>query len=449
MLFYSPSKRQKQNGVMKISQCLVIADDLTGGNATGVLLAKTGFKAHSVLGHANARNDSGFMECDCLIITTDSRAAAKTEAYSRVKHAARTFKTDSTKLFCKRIDTTLRGNLGAETDAMLDTLGDEYIAVCAPCFPSSGRTLAGGYLLVDGIPLHKTNIAIDPKTPVKISGIAEIFRSQSKYKVSSLYISDLMDGKHALATKINALADNGSRIIIIDCITYEDLNLIADAVITSKRKIIAVDPGEFTAALARKIITPLNAHERRKILAVVGSVNSNTRAQMEKLWLAQRPIANVFAETKRFLDDEDSREHEISRVTDEILSLAPTNTVLTITGDGLYPEKRIDFKQYSGDIDTLTGRINDSLAEIALRVLRGEKSFRGLYATGGDVTQALCAKFGASGLDLRDEVLPLAAYGLFYGGEFNGLHVVTKGGSQGNSDAINLCVNYLKSKLFI
>ncbi len=102
-----------------------------------------------------------------------------------------------------------------------------------------------------------------------------------------------------------------------------------------------------------------------------------------------------------------------------------------------------------GDIDTLTGRINDSLAEIALRVLRGEKSFRGLYATGGDVTQALCAKFGASGLDLRDEVLPLAAYGLFYGGEFNGLHVVTKGGSQGNSDAINLCVNYLKSKLFI
>lgn len=434
---------------MKISQCLVIADDLTGGNATGVLLAKTGFKAHSVLGRANARNDSGFMECDCLIITTDSRAAAKTEAYSRVKHATRTYKTDSTKLFCKRIDTTLRGNLGAETDAMLDTLGDEYIAVCAPCFPSSGRTLAGGYLLVDGIPLHKTNIAIDPKTPVKISDIAEIFRSQSKYKVSSLYISDLIDGKHALAAKINTLADNGSRIIIIDCITYEDLNLIADAVITSKRKIIAVDPGEFTAALARKIITPLNTHERRKILCVVGSVNSNTRAQMEKLWLAQRPIANVFAETKKFLDGDDSREHEISRVTDEILSLAKINTVLTITGDGLYPEKRIDFKQYSGDIDTLTGRINDSLAEIALRVLRVEKSFRGIYATGGDVTQALCAKFGASGLDLRDEVLPLAAYGLFYGGEFNGLHVVTKGGSQGNSDAINLCVNYLKSKLFI
>ena len=89
------------------------------------------------------------------------------------------------------------------------------------------------------------------------------------------------------------------------------------------------------------------------------------------------------------------------------------------------------------------------MAEMALRILLAEPSFRGLYASGGDVTQAVCEKFSASGLELRDEVLPLAAYGVFSGGEFDGLHVVTKGGSQGNSDAINLCVNYLKSKLYI
>ena len=432
--------------MIEISQCLVIADDLTGGNATGVLLAKMGYSSHSVLSHEHVHDDFGFTSCDCLIITTDSRAITPKEAYSRVKHAAKVFRSDDTKLFSKRIDSTLRGNLGTETDAMLDTLGDEYIAVCAPCFPSSGRTLVGGYLLVDGLPLHKTNIAIDPKTPVKISDIAKIFQAQTKYKVSSLYLSDLMNGKHALAQKINSLASSGSRIIIIDCVTSEDLNLIADAVITSQRKIIAVDPGAFTATLARKIITK---HARQKILAVVGSVNPNTRAQMEKLWLAQRPIANVFVETRKLLDDDETREHEISRVSAEILELAKTNTVLTITGDGIYPEKRIDFKQYTGHIDILTGKINDGLADIALRVVRAEKSFRGIYASGGDVTQAVCEKFGASGLDLRDEVLPLAAYGLFYGGEFDGLHVVTKGGSQGNSDAINMCVNYLKAKLFI
>ncbi|MBQ3653160.1 MAG: four-carbon acid sugar kinase family protein [Synergistaceae bacterium] len=435
--------------MITIPQCLVIADDLTGGNATGVLLAKTGYKAHSVLSYEHSRDNPNFTECDCLIITTDSRGLTQKEAYSRVKHASRVFSGDDVKLYSNRIDSTLRGNVGTETDAMLDSLGEDYIAVCAPCFPSSGRTLVGGYLLVDGLPLHKTNIAIDPKTPVKTSDIAEIFQSQSKYKVSSLYLSDLMNGKHALASKINSLAGQGSRIIIIDCVTNEDLNLIADAVITSGRKIIAVDPGAFTSTLARKLITPQSKKERRKILAVVGSVNPNTRAQMEKLWLAQRPIANVFVESKKLLVSEEAREQEISRVTSEILELAKTNTVLTITGDGIYPEKRIDFKQYSGHIEILTGRINASLAEMALRILTAEPAFRGLYASGGDVTQAVCAKFRASGLDLRDEVLPLAAYGLFSGGEFDGLHVVTKGGSQGNSDAINLCINYLKSKLFI
>lgn len=435
--------------MITIPQCLVIADDLTGGNATGVLLARTGYKSHSVLSYEHSRDNPSFTECDCLIITTDSRSLSQKEAYSRVKHATRVFSSPDIKLYSKRIDSTLRGNLGSETDAMLDSLGDEYIAICAPCFPSSGRTLVGGYLLVDGLPLHKTNIAIDPKTPVKISDTAKIFQSQSKYKTASITLEGLMNGKHSLAERINTLAFQGSRIIIIDCVTDEDLNLIADAVITSKQKVLAVDSGAFTATLARKIITPKARTQRSKILSVVGSVNPNTRAQLEKLWLAQRPIANVFAKTRKLLENDEAREQEIARVSGEILELSKSNTVLTITGDGIYPEKRIDFKAYSGHIDILTGRINEALAEMALRVLRGESSFRGLYVSGGDVTQAVCDKFNASGLDLRDEVLPLAAYGLFSGGEFDGLHVVTKGGSQGNPDAINLCVNYLKSRLHI
>ena len=49
----------------------------------------------------------------------------------------------------------------------------------------------------------------------------------------------------------------------------------------------------------------------------------------------------------------------------------------------------------------------------------------------------------------QDEVLPLAAYGQFLKGEFEGVHIITKGGSQGNKDAINKCITYLKEKLYI
>lgn len=54
-------------------------------------------------------------------------------------------------------------------------------------------------MLVDGLPLHKTNIAVDPKTPVKISEVGELFRQQSKYQVSTICMKDLMYGKHYLA----------------------------------------------------------------------------------------------------------------------------------------------------------------------------------------------------------------------------------------------------------
>ncbi len=411
-----------------------------------------GYKTRSVL---NLKQEifSSDKISDCIVCTTDSRANSQFEAYQKILNTLKKFSHKNTKLFSKRIDSTLRGNLGSETDAFLDFLGDDYTAICAPCFPESGRTLVGGYLLVEGLPLHKTNIAIDPKTPVKTSDIAKIFAQQSKYKIASLHLTDLMDGKHSLAKKINDLVENNNRIIIIDCITSEDLNLIADAVITSKHKIIAVDPGAFTATLARKIITPSDKKERLKVLAVVGSVNPNTKSQMENLWLAQRPIKNIFVETKKLLESENERQQEISRVTDFILEAADLNTVLTVTGDGIYPEKRIDFsiyiEKYKCTLDEITNKINYSLAEIALRILKNNSAFKGLYVSGGDVTQALCETLGASGLDLKDEVLPLAAYGLLSGGDFDGLHVITKGGSQGDSNAINLCVNYLKSKLFI
>lgn len=44
----------------------------------------------------------------------------------------------------------------------------------------------------------------------------------------------------------------------------------------------------------------------------------------------------------------------------------------------------------------------------------------------------------------KDEVLPLAAYGQFLSGEFRDVHIVTKGGSQGDETAIVRCLSFLK-----
>lgn len=434
-------------------QCIVIADDLTGANATGVLLKKMDYTAYTVM-NTERVDLSAVSGCDCLLYPTDSRGIDPQAAYHRVYDVCSLLKNDAVKVYSKRIDSTLRGNLGSETDAMLDNLGADYIAIAAPCFPTSGRTVVGGYLLVNGLPLHKTDIAIDPKTPVKISETALLFKQQSKYKVSSIFLKDLMHGKHYLADLMKQHAADGSRIIVIDCVTQEDLDLIADAAITSKLKIIAVDPGVFTATLSRKLIVPNEKKEKEKtkILAVVGSVHPNATAQIEELWLSQR-IYNVYVRTKELIEGDKRREAEIARVVEDILLSCGTNAICTVTGDGIYPENRIDFEpymeKYQCSLDDVTEMINTAFAEATYRILKSEPSFRGLYTSGGDITVAICKKFETAGLCLLDEVLPLAAYGQFLKGEFENVHIITKGGSQGGRDAISRCITYLKEKLFM
>lgn len=432
-------------------QCVVIADDLTGANATGVLLKKMNYKAYTVMNMERIEL-STLSDCDCVLYSTDSRGVDAKAAYNRVHNVCNLLKGDDVKVYSKRIDSTLRGNLGSEIDAMLDCLGGDYVAIAAPCFPSSGRVVIGGYMLVDGIPLHKTNIAIDPKTSVKVSEAAVLFQEQSKYEVSSIRMKELMNGKHYLADLMNQCVAKGSRILVIDCVTQEDLDLIADAVITSKLKAVAVDPGVFTATLSRKLLVPSEKKEKNKILAAVGSVNPNTTVQMEELWLSQS-THNVFVNTKELLEGEVRREQEIARVAGEILDECDRNVISTVTGDGIYPENRIDFKpymeRYHCSLDTATGMINSAFAEITYRIFKSEPTFKGLYTSGGDVTVAVCKKFQTAGLSLMDEVLPLAAYGQFLKGEFEGIHIITKGGSQGGHDAINRCITYLKEKLYI
>ena len=103
-------------------QCVVIADDLTGANATGVLLKKMNYKAYTVM-NTERIELSTLTDCDCVLYPTDSRGVEPTIAYNRVHNVCNLLKGKDVKVYSKRIDSTLRGNLGSETDAMLDCLG--------------------------------------------------------------------------------------------------------------------------------------------------------------------------------------------------------------------------------------------------------------------------------------------------------------------------------------
>lgn len=431
--------------------CVVVADDLTGANATGVLLQKNNYYAYTAMNleRLELQNET---ECDCIIYPTDSRSISASLAYNRVYNVTNLLKREHVLVYAKRIDSTLRGNLGPETDAMLDALGEDYIAVAAPCFPQSGRVICGGYMLVNGVALHQTEAAIDPKNPVHTSCVQELFKEQSKYPAASFYLNDYMQGKEQLAEKIIHLKKQGVRTMIFDCITQEDLDFIGDAVLASGINFIAVDPGPFTATMARKRMTPREYKKDSKILAVVGSVNPVAKNQMEELLLSQN-VMNVFVRTIELAESETRRGAEINRVVSEVLDQCEAETILSIVGDGIYPENRIDFEYFMQrdhrSKTQICDEINTSFAKMAQHILQGCPDIKGIYTSGGDITVAVSKQFEAAGIRLLGEIVPLAAYGEFLGGVCNGMKVVTKGGMAGDPNAMRDCIRYLKEKLYI
>ena len=223
-------------------KCAVIADDLTGANATGVMLKKQGYVTSTIMNLVKSEL-SNLGDCECIAFTTDSRGVDGETAYNRVYNLTKMLTDLNLTILCKRIDSTLRGNLGCETDAALDAMGPDYVAVVVPCAPASGRITVGGYMQVNGTILNKTEVALDPKTPIQDAQVAELFLKQTKYRVASLYMKDLSLGKDHLVQKIKEYAASGTKIIICDAITQEDIDLLSDSVIASGIKFIAVDPG--------------------------------------------------------------------------------------------------------------------------------------------------------------------------------------------------------------
>lgn len=432
-------------------KCVVIADDLTGGNATGVMISGYGYDTYSIV-NMEGLDPNNMPECDCIVYPTNSRQVSADTAYKLVYNATKFFMNDDIKVYSKRIDSTLRGNLGSETDAMLDALDNDAIAMVVPCFPQAERVIIGGYVLVKGIPLHKTEAAADPLASINTPLPAMLFKKQSKYDVGSIMIDDMMYGVDYIADKIKLFKKEGKRIIIFDSLSQDDMDTVADAVIKSGVNFITVDPGIFTATVVSRLVPNTKQQkELNRVLAVVGTTNAVARAQLEEFLQSQPKTFNIYAETEEFLRSPERRATEIARIVNEVLYNCQNYEMCAVVGDGIFPSKRISFKTYmeyyNTSADGVSRMINDAFAEITEKILRGDKSFRGLYTSGGDITVAVCKRLNVAGLKLVEDVAPLAAHGEMRMGEFDGLKIVTKGGMVGDRYAMKTCMNYLARKI--
>ena len=137
----------------------IVADDLTGAMDSSGYFAARGLSTDVIL------DPSYSSDADVVVITTSSRAEHPNVARERVRQAVKGL---AGRTIYKKIDSTLRGNIGAELMAAMHEADCEK-AIVAPAFPAVGRTTVNGVLLVDGTPVAETQFANDPVSPVSES----------------------------------------------------------------------------------------------------------------------------------------------------------------------------------------------------------------------------------------------------------------------------------------
>jgi uncharacterized protein YgbK (DUF1537 family) len=430
-----------------MSEVVIIADDLTGANATSILLTKLGYKAATFL-NLEEYNNSTNKDFPVISINTDSRGKDIGTAYERVTNVANSIKKLKPALISKRIDSTLRGNVGVEIDAVLDQLNPEYVAIVVAAFPSSGRISIGGYLMVNLKPVEKTDVSKDPKTPVNESYIPALIAVQSQHEVGYISLNNVLSGIENLSEKIVEQKRDKKRIIVIDATSDDDIETIAKAVINTDINLIAVDPGPFTFSLMKEYSQRKKGLTEKKVMLSVGSVSNLTRRQLEML-IAEHNclIESVDASALVF---NDRREIEIKTVVDKLISRMASYRIvgiITSSDEGSVLDLTGTAKVLNITEEEVSKKIATGIAEITERLIMQTKDvIGGLYTSGGDVTVAVCKQLKASGIEVKSEVLPLAVYGTLIDGPYKGLGIVTKGGLVGSDYAMSKCVEHLLMK---
>ena len=193
----------------------VMADDFTGAADVGVQFLSSGRRVAAVI---DGCSDSS---ADVVIRSSGTRNCSEKEAYDKVKQMFSEIKEEGFDRFYKKIDSTLRGNIYAEIEAIVELIDKKESIVIAAAFPEMGRIIKNGEHYLNGVPLMETFIAKDVASPVKEGNLLKIFKD-----VLHISLEDIRNEK-----KKKKLKNNSKRVIIIDGETAEDMDIVAEAVV--------------------------------------------------------------------------------------------------------------------------------------------------------------------------------------------------------------------------
>ncbi len=382
----------------------VVADDLTGACDSGALFAGPAPVAvYADLGAVDQARD-------VLALDTGTRALGRPAAVAEVRRAARALaaRLAAGRVF-KKIDSTLRGHVAAEIEALLDATGRAG-ALLAAAFPRERRVVVGGRLLVDGVPVHESPIGRDPDFGGATSEVAALLRAGGSTRpVRAIGLETVRGDARRLA---RALEGAGGALLVADAETDGDLDALA-AALADRPDLIAGGSAGLARALAARLGlagAPPPLPEGRGWLVVAGSRHPAARAQVAALAGAGAPVLRVAP----------GAAVDVARVCGAIASGRPA--VLAAAEHG--PD--------DGASRTAMAECLAAAGRAALASARPDL----IVATGGDTARALLGALGARRIDLAGVPFPGLALGELIVDGGPALSLLTKAGGFGAPDLL-------------
>ena len=382
----------------------IIADDLSGACDAGALFAGRGPVGVFV---APELPDARW---PAAAVDTESRALPPAAAAERVRRAADGLEArlGGGRIF-KKLDSTVRGPVAAELDALMGASGARTALVC-PAFPAQGRTVRDGVLSVFGQPAHESPAGKDPDYPGLTSDLVEILSSPSGRPVSLIPLPvsllPLKEVRGPIEELARALVMR-TGLVVADAEVDQDLDALARAAIDLPNVLLAGSAGlAGAAARAWGFAAPAPAAPAPGgWLVVAGSRHPATRAQVDALEASGSAGARL----------DGAREPDLAKVVAALRAGKPAFLSIN-TG--------------------LEGAAQDIAARLAsaVKAVLAEVSPALLVLTGGDTAQAVMRALGARHIELTGAPASGLALGRLVVDSTSTIPILTKAGGFGAPD---------------
>lgn len=424
----------------------IIADDLTGANDSALQFHLKGANTQILL--SDEVEPLNVVGTQTWAISTESRNVSPHEAYEKVKHTTQMF-VDVLKpdYFYKKIDSTVRGNIAVETLGVLEVLGWDAVIVI-PAFPLEGRVTVGGYHLLKGVPIERTEMARDPHSPIFESHLPTLLKSQLPEEfhnlVGSIELSTVMKGAGPILMKIKELVNDGKKLIVADSVSTTDIEQIVLAITKSEYKILPAGTAAAARAFSNIWFPEECAEHIKKTLPqlpkfiVSGSATQITANQIERLAESDEFDENTLIISLDLMTvlggvKEDLVERIVSNLAQNNIVVVHTSNLIK-NFDGFSDESlRAELTKAE-----LASVITDFLAELTRQVVAKKELI--LITLGGETSFKCCAEIGANQLQLIDEVAPAIALSM----DHNAQWIVTKSGNLGGVNVLIDILRYLE-----